>query len=103
MCRGRADELCVPPSRVQGYPTIMAFVNGKAAGEYSGERSAGAIKDWALGLVPNHVTTLNKQQQVGPRCVSVTNSHPAAEPAQSCPTLAVGLHNLSCSCLVSSR
>lgn len=49
---------------VQGYPTIMAFVNGKAAGEYSGERSAGAIKTWALGLVPNHVTTLNKQQQV---------------------------------------
>lgn len=57
----------------------MAFVNGKAAGEYSGERSAGAIKNWALGLVPNHVTTLNKQQQVRPRCVSAPNSHPAAE------------------------
>ena len=68
---GCVDELCVSTSRVQGYPTIMAFVNGKAAGEYSGERSAGAIKTWALGLVPNHVTTLNKQQQVRPGvCVS---------------------------------
>ena len=50
--------------RVQGYPTIKAWVNGKAKGAYNGDRSAGAIKNWALGLLPNHVATVNKQQQV---------------------------------------
>ena len=50
--------------RVQGYPTVKGFVNGKPAGDYNGERTAGAIKDWALSLVPNHITTLNRQPQV---------------------------------------
>jgi len=39
-------------------------VNGKAKGSYAGERSAASIKDWALGLLPNHVATVNKQAQV---------------------------------------
>jgi len=43
---------------------VKAFVNGKPAGEYGGVRTAAAIKDWAVGLVPNHITTLNRQQQV---------------------------------------
>jgi hypothetical protein len=79
----------------------MAFVNGKAAGEYSGERSAGAIKNWALGLVPNHVTTLNKQQQVRPRRMSLVDSHPTADLLElKLPTLVTRLHNLSGLCLV---
>lgn len=49
---------------MKGYPTVKAFVNGKPAGEYGGVRTAAAIKDWAVGLVPNHITTLNRQQQV---------------------------------------
>ena len=49
--------------RIQGFPTIKAWVNGKAAGEYGGDRSASAIKDWALGLLPNRVATVNKQAQ----------------------------------------
>ena len=53
-------------NRVQGFPTIKAWVNGKAAGEYSGDRSASAIKDWALGLLPNRVATVNKQTQARP-------------------------------------
>lgn len=54
--------------RVKGYPTVKAIVNGKPGGEYGGERTAGAIKDWALGLVPNHITTLNRQLQVRSGC-----------------------------------
>ena len=50
--------------RVQGYPTVKGFVNGKPAGDHNGERTAGAVKDWALNLVPNHITTLNRQPQV---------------------------------------
>ncbi len=38
-------------------------MNGKAAGEYGGDRSASAIKDWALALLPNRVATVNKQSQ----------------------------------------
>ena len=49
--------------RIQGFPTIKAWVNGKAAGDYSGERSASAIKDWALRLLPNRVVTVTKQSQ----------------------------------------
>ena len=54
----------VAECRIEGFPTIKAWVNGKAAGEYSGERSASAIKDWALALLPNRVATVNKQSQV---------------------------------------
>ena len=39
-------------------------MNGKAKGSYAGERSAASIKDWALGLLPNHVATVNKQARV---------------------------------------
>ena len=38
-------------------------MNGKAAGEYGGDRSASAIKDWALRLLPDRVATVNKQSQ----------------------------------------
>lgn len=42
LCSGRG---------VQGYPTIKAFKSGQWI-DYNGERSASAIKDWALGLLP---------------------------------------------------
>ncbi|KXZ52890.1 hypothetical protein GPECTOR_8g270 [Gonium pectorale] len=44
---------------VSGYPTIKAFVPGSAAAkDYKGDRSAKAIADWALGLVPSKVAQI---------------------------------------------
>ena len=43
--------------RVQGYPTIKAFVGGKWQ-DYNGGRSAKAIKDFGLGLLPDKVSLL---------------------------------------------
>lgn len=42
---------------VQGYPTIKAYKQGKWI-DYSGDRSASALKDWGLGLLPNDVSIL---------------------------------------------
>ena len=42
-------------------------MNGKAAGEYSGDRSASAIKDWALRLLPDRVATVTKPSQARAR------------------------------------
>ena len=39
---------------MQGYPTIKSFANGRWQ-DYQGERSAGAIKDHALRLLPDKV------------------------------------------------
>lgn len=55
--------------RVQGYPTIKAFVpstrgKGFVAKEYQGERSAAAMKNWALSLIPNKVTSISKLSQL---------------------------------------
>jgi hypothetical protein len=50
--------------RVKSFPTVKAFVNGKAGVEFKGERSASAIKAWAMQLIPNHVATINRQPQV---------------------------------------
>ncbi len=61
MCSSASSRL---HRRIQGFPTIKAWVNGKAAGEYGGDRSASAIKDWALRLLPDRVATVNKQSQV---------------------------------------
>ena len=51
-------------SRVQGFPEIRAYVNGVPRGKYDGDRAAAHIKEWALGLLPNHVATVNRQKQV---------------------------------------
>ena len=51
---------------MKGYPTVKAFVNGRDAGDYKGDRTAAAAKAWALALVPNHVITLNRKPQVPP-------------------------------------
>jgi hypothetical protein len=51
----------VPRDRVQGYPTIRAFVNGKAKAVYQGDRSAAALRNYALGLLPNKVVTVNRE------------------------------------------
>ena len=40
--------------RVQGFPTIKAFVNGRMI-DYNGDRSAGHLKDWAISLIPQKV------------------------------------------------
>lgn len=43
---------------IQGYPTIKAFKGGQWL-DYNGERSASAIKDWALASLPmDHVRVL---------------------------------------------
>lgn len=39
---------------MQGYPTIKSFANGRWQ-DYQGDRSAGAIKDAALRLLPDKV------------------------------------------------
>ncbi|EFN59909.1 hypothetical protein CHLNCDRAFT_132941 [Chlorella variabilis] len=48
---------------VRGYPTIKAFSGGHLH-EYKGDRSARHLKDWALGLLPKHIKTVNKQQHL---------------------------------------
>jgi hypothetical protein len=40
--------------RVQGFPTVKAFVNGRMI-DYNGDRSAGHLKDWAISLIPQKV------------------------------------------------
>ena len=50
--------------RVQGFPTIKASVKGRMQ-DYQGERSAAALKKFALGQLSSRaVTTLNKPAQV---------------------------------------
>ena len=41
--------------RVEGFPTIKAWVGGKLV-DYQGDRSAGNLKNWALSLLPNKVS-----------------------------------------------
>lgn len=49
---------------VRGYPTIKAFVAGSWKDYSSGDRSAGALKDWALSLLPaNTIKTISKAGQ----------------------------------------
>ncbi|KFM25328.1 Putative protein disulfide-isomerase [Auxenochlorella protothecoides] len=48
---------------VQGYPTIKAFVEGRSV-DYSGERSAAALKDFALGLLPSDVPSVSSPAQL---------------------------------------
>jgi protein disulfide-isomerase A6 len=40
---------------VTGYPTIKAFVGGRVV-DYGGDRSAAALRDWAISLLPGDVT-----------------------------------------------
>lgn len=49
--------------RVQGYPTIKSVVGGKVQ-DYKGDRSASALKQWGLSLIPNKVATVNKAAQL---------------------------------------
>lgn len=49
--------------RVRGYPTIKSVVGGKTQ-DYNGERSASALKNWGLSLIPNKVVTVTKPAQV---------------------------------------
>ena len=50
--------------RVQGFPTIKASVKGRMQ-DYQGERSAAALKKFALGQLSSRaVMTLNKPAQV---------------------------------------
>ncbi|DBA98372.1 TPA: hypothetical protein ACH3X3_012387 [Trebouxia sp. C0006] len=48
---------------VKGYPTIKSVVNGKLH-DYQGDRSASALKNWGLSLIPNKVVTVNKPAQL---------------------------------------
>jgi protein disulfide-isomerase A6 len=43
---------------VKSYPTLKAVVPGSGKGSwklFKGERTAKAVSDWAISLVPNHV------------------------------------------------
>lgn len=56
------QELCSQHG-VKGFPTIKSFVPGQQGGrDYQGGRSAKAIADWALGLVPSAVVSLGNGQ-----------------------------------------
>ena len=47
-------EACTA-GRVQGYPTIKSVVGGRVR-DYNGERSASALKSFALSLLPDAVS-----------------------------------------------
>lgn len=49
-------QLCAKHG-VQGYPSIKASVNGRFV-DYNGARSASALVDWAIGLIPAHVPVI---------------------------------------------
>eukprot|EP01025_Chloroclados_australasicus_P038787 TRINITY_DN4005_c0_g1_i4.p1 TRINITY_DN4005_c0_g1~~TRINITY_DN4005_c0_g1_i4.p1 ORF type:complete len:470 (-),score=80.65 TRINITY_DN4005_c0_g1_i4:246-1655(-) len=49
---------------VSGYPSIKAFVPGSKPKDYKGDRSAEAMKNWVLKLVPNKVFVIKKQSQM---------------------------------------
>eukprot|EP00889_Picochlorum_renovo_P006041 jgi/Picre1/33071/NNA_008397.t1 len=44
---------------IQGYPTIKAYKNGRWVG-YNGDRSASALTNWGLGLLPNDLISTLK-------------------------------------------
>ena len=48
-------DICYSPCRIQGFPTIKAYVNGRMI-DYNGDRSAGHLKDWAISLIPQKVS-----------------------------------------------
>lgn len=48
---------------MKGYPTIKSVVGGKTQ-DYNGERSASALKNWGLSLIPNKVVTVTKAAQL---------------------------------------
>jgi thioredoxin-like negative regulator of GroEL len=51
---------------VQGYPTIKAYKQGRWI-DYHGDRSAGSIKDWGIGLLPTEtVSVLSSDASLGP-------------------------------------
>ena len=54
ICGQCATSLLHALCRVQGFPTIKAFINGRII-DYNGDRSAGHLKDWAISLIPQKV------------------------------------------------
>ena len=52
-----ADKGLCAKYGVQGYPTVKAFVGGRVV-DHAGARSAVALRDWALSLLPNVVSTV---------------------------------------------
>ena len=58
-----AQQALCQGQNIKGYPTVKAFKTGKWV-EYRGDRSAGAIKDWALSLLSaEEVTIISKPTQ----------------------------------------
>ncbi|PSC75035.1 domain containing [Micractinium conductrix] len=48
---------------IRGYPSMKAFSGGRLH-DYQGDRSAKHLRDWALSLLPKHIKTVNKKQQL---------------------------------------
>jgi len=60
-------------------------VNGKLH-DYQGDRSASALKNWGLSLIPNKVITVNKPAQLSDflqRCSSSSSSSKAGKDSAS--------------------
>ena len=78
-----AAEQLMPCCSVRGYPTIKSVVNGKIS-DYQGDRSASALKNWGMSLIPNKVVTVNKPAQLSDflqRCSSSSSSKSGKESA----------------------
>ena len=48
-------------------PLWLARSGGRLV-DYQGDRSARHLKDWALGLLPKHIKSVNKEAQLVGRC-----------------------------------
>jgi len=58
-CEGQNAALC-QGQRVQSYPTIKAFRQGRWI-EYRGDRSAAPLRDWGLSLLPSDTVSVISQ------------------------------------------
>ncbi|KAK9909480.1 hypothetical protein WJX75_002926 [Coccomyxa subellipsoidea] len=57
------EEALCAQHKIQGFPTIKAFVNGRMI-DYNGDRSAQHLKDWAISLIPNKVAVLGSPDKL---------------------------------------
>lgn len=78
-----ADRALCAHHSVQSYPTIKAFVGTRVV-DYTGDRSATGLRDWAVGLLPGVVTPVPKTAALPTLLVHAGGPPPKGNPA---PTL----------------